>query len=70
VWFRRKQPKDLSDGAGESMTDGGNPATPFPANLAHAIAWGASLESVGYEWPPKADSPSDGGEVEEAATDQ
>ncbi|WP_222085018.1 hypothetical protein [Rhodococcoides fascians] len=52
------------------MTDGGNPATPFPANLAHAIAWGASLESVGYEWPPKADSPSDGGEVEEAATEQ
>ncbi|MBY4128185.1 hypothetical protein HQO83_07270 [Rhodococcus fascians] len=52
------------------MTDEGNPATPFPANLAHAIAWGASLESVGYEWPPEADSPSDAGEVEDTAPEQ
>ncbi len=69
VWFRRKQPIDDTAGPEVASTGDRDPLTPFPANLAHAIAWGASLESVGYEWPSKDDSPMDGDTVEETTTE-
>lgn len=67
--FRSKQPKDFPLGT-ERTTHDRDRMTPFPANLAHAIAWGASLEAVGYEWPPTADNSSDSDTVEETTMEQ